>query len=285
MTKIAFSILHYNSFEITTKSISSILNLSIPSDYIVDIVVVDNLSPNKSGMQLQKMFADISNIHVILNNENGGFSKGNNIGYLYAKKVLKSDYIIVLNNDVLFEDVDFLNKMKESLIGDYSSVIAPSIINSRGNSQNPLRIKELSLYSIFIGGLSNLMQYFLTFIGVAFVRKFKLSSNSNSCVEGIVPHGAIIIYTPNYVKFEDFAFFPITFLYAEEDIMSVYYRKKKHKVVYNPILQVRHEEDYTINKVSKNRVLRKRFISKNKAKAYLTLLKVRLNIIKFGDKL
>jgi GT2 family glycosyltransferase len=259
--------------------------LRIPTEYIFDIVVVDNFSPNKTGIELQKMFSEISNIHIILNNENGGFSKGNNVGYLYAKKELKSDYIIVLNNDVIFEDYDFLSKMKESLIGNYSSVIAPSIINSKGYSQNPLRIKELSLYSIFIGGLSNLLQYFFTFIGVAFFQKFKTSIRLDSTIEGIVPHGAIIIYTPKYVSFEDFAFYPITFLYAEEDIMSVYYRIKNYKVIYNPLLQIRHEEDYTINKISKNQVLRKRFISKNKAKAYFTLLKVRLNIIKFGNNL
>lgn len=50
------------------------------------IIIVDNCSPNGSGKQLEKMYSKCINITVIINEENQGFAKGNNLGYQYIKE-------------------------------------------------------------------------------------------------------------------------------------------------------------------------------------------------------
>ncbi len=42
-------------------------------------------------------------IEYIKNNKNIGFAAANNLGYKYAKDVLKSDFIAVINNDAVVE--------------------------------------------------------------------------------------------------------------------------------------------------------------------------------------
>ena len=52
-------------------------------------------------------------IHFIESGENLGFAKGNNIGFHYAKYELHSDIIILANNDLIFEQVDFMDQIEK----------------------------------------------------------------------------------------------------------------------------------------------------------------------------
>lgn len=60
---------------------------------------------------------------LIKNKKNHGWAKGNNIGMKYALKVLKSEFILVINNDtvvssdLLLNLVDCFNKVKGKIIG------------------------------------------------------------------------------------------------------------------------------------------------------------------------
>ena len=76
---LAFVILHYNTMKETTDCICSI-EKNIDGDKY-NIVVVDNASPNGSGIQLEERYKENKRVHVILNSENQGFAKGNNLGY------------------------------------------------------------------------------------------------------------------------------------------------------------------------------------------------------------
>ncbi len=58
---------------------------------------ISNLLPNKK-------------IILVKNNENYGFAGGNNIGIKYAMDILKSNYILLLNNDTVV-DPDFLTEL------------------------------------------------------------------------------------------------------------------------------------------------------------------------------
>lgn len=52
----------------------------------VSIVIVDNASANGTGRELQQLYQGAENIYVILNPENLGFARGNNVGFEFAKK-------------------------------------------------------------------------------------------------------------------------------------------------------------------------------------------------------
>lgn len=60
-------------------------------------------------IQLKNIDA-IRKIIIIKNFENKGYTDGNNIGMRFAAEYLDSDYIIILNNDIVV-DLDFLNEL------------------------------------------------------------------------------------------------------------------------------------------------------------------------------
>lgn len=83
--KFGFVVLHYLTVEMTKISVNQVLNYYQNDD--IHVVIVDNGSPNKSGIALQNYYKDNSLVDVILSKENLGFARGNNIGYRYLKKL------------------------------------------------------------------------------------------------------------------------------------------------------------------------------------------------------
>ena len=85
MYTFSFVILHYISITDTIECIESILkNINYLKYYII---VVDNGSKNNSGNILKEKYKNNSNVKVILNENNLGFARGNNVGYKLAKYV------------------------------------------------------------------------------------------------------------------------------------------------------------------------------------------------------
>ncbi|MBQ8945327.1 MAG: glycosyltransferase [Lachnospiraceae bacterium] len=106
--RMAFILLHYMNEALTSRAVESILELKGVDD--CRIVVVDNASSNGSGEKLRNKY-ESEIIHVIICNENGGFSKGNNVGYRYVKDNYDSEFIVAANNDVLFPNAGFIEEI------------------------------------------------------------------------------------------------------------------------------------------------------------------------------
>lgn len=83
-------IINYNTNELTSNCISSILQYTTPD--AVEIIVVDNASPKDDPAILAEKFPGI---RLIRSPENGGFAKGNNLGITHAK----GEVILLLNSD------------------------------------------------------------------------------------------------------------------------------------------------------------------------------------------
>lgn len=66
------------------------------------VIIVDNDSPDGSGMRLADYYAQDISVTVLQQKENWGFSEGNNIGARYAKQQGAS-HIIFLNNDTIVQ--------------------------------------------------------------------------------------------------------------------------------------------------------------------------------------
>ena len=108
---ICYLILHYKNIDETEKCINSILNITQDGS----IVVVDNGSGNHTGEMLQKKYQDNPRIKVLLLRKNVGFSKGNNYGYEWIKHNLDVKFIVVTNNDVVFNQSDFETRISRKL--------------------------------------------------------------------------------------------------------------------------------------------------------------------------
>ncbi|KNZ43083.1 glycosyltransferase family 2 protein [Acetobacterium bakii] len=95
-------IVNYKTQELTSNCIDSILKSNMNS-LAYEIIVVDNASEDGSIEGIQKQFPSVK---TILNHENQGFSKANNLGM----KAAGGDYILLLNSDTIVE----ANTLKEA---------------------------------------------------------------------------------------------------------------------------------------------------------------------------
>lgn len=265
--KIVFVVLHYCVARVTEACVQSLLSLEGDKN----IVVVDNASPDGSGLYLKKLYEKEKLVQVLLNKKNVGFADGNNLGYRFAKKELHADTIVVLNNDTLIKDNCFLNKLFEddSLL-DYH-IIAPDIITFKGIHQNPYKMKGVTKGEEI--KLRNRKKLSILFYSLPFLYKLKSHEVVNregpfidKRIEDVVPHGAAVIFMNKWVEREEFAFYPGTFMYYEEDLLYVYAKSKDYKTIYVPSLQITHLEDMSTNSTQKN--IRKKMLFQNKQKAH-----------------
>jgi GT2 family glycosyltransferase len=78
---------------------------------------------------------------LIKNNENYGFAEGNNIAIKYALEFLKSDYLLLLNNDTIVEP-DFLDELVRVAESDPQiGVLGPTIYDYK----SPFRVQSAGL--------------------------------------------------------------------------------------------------------------------------------------------
>ena len=110
---ITLLVLNYNDYENVVSFISAVYNFEL----FQYIVVVDNCSTDNSFEAIQFYINQKrinQKVHLIKTNKNGGYGFGNNIGLKYAINILKSQYIVVSNPDVEFEE-EIILKLKKNL--------------------------------------------------------------------------------------------------------------------------------------------------------------------------
>ncbi|MBI3366388.1 glycosyltransferase family 2 protein [Candidatus Roizmanbacteria bacterium] len=104
MPRLSIIILSYNTRKITEQCLTSLLkSLQTEHTLIYEIIVVDNGSNDGSVNMLQNYKLQTTKYKLILNTKNIGFSKANN----QALKIVKGEYVLFLNSDVLIEKVSF----------------------------------------------------------------------------------------------------------------------------------------------------------------------------------
>ncbi len=93
-------ILSYNTEALTRQTIESIYRSTGLDPNRFEIIVLDNASTDDSVQMLRKLAKNHTNLHVLENKENTGFSKGNNI----ASKQAKGTYFLFLNSDIIVQE-------------------------------------------------------------------------------------------------------------------------------------------------------------------------------------
>lgn len=99
--KLSIIIVNYNTYKLTKQTIESVLLEQVDFDY--EIILVDNASKDGSIEQLQEElmpYTQTGKIKIIINKDNLGFSKGNNVGI----RVATGEYILLLNSDTYLGD-------------------------------------------------------------------------------------------------------------------------------------------------------------------------------------
>lgn len=264
--RISFVILHYNVMAQTMECVNSIREKT--GGNFAGIVIVDNCSPDGSGKILHEKFRSDPKIRVILLNENLGFAGGNNEGYKIAKEEFSSDFVCILNNDVILQQNDFVEKIFAEYENSLCAVIGPHITLKNGasnymtfclaeKSEYERQLKSMEIWyshlkSIwfplrnFLSRIKNRVLIFLR------IRKPQISAEQKNDLsrirhENIILHGCCLIFTPVYLKKFSDAFNPKTFMFREEELLFLRLKNVGLKNVYNPQLDVLHLEDVSTN--------------------------------------
>ena len=123
-------VVSFNTVEITLKSLTSIWNSNIQSDF--EVIVVDNASSDTSVAQMRHRFGKKENFRLLTNSANLGFAKANN----QALGVSTGTYKLLLNSDVIVKNgsIDKLVAFAQKHTIDAGAVV-PKLLNIDGSVQ------------------------------------------------------------------------------------------------------------------------------------------------------
>lgn len=274
--KFAYVILHYNTTDDTVACVNSIDKHMDGEQH--DIIIVDNKSPNGSGQTVKEMFEGRKDVHVILNDSNMGFARGNNVGFRYAKYELQADYIVLLNSDTLILHDNFQPTVTEAYDKHGYAVIGPRVLIPTAPYQsNPLASGLPSLRQVIwhMCLLSvNLAIAYTPFTSWAHrnlgtsdekraeVKKCELEKHTVT-EEGVVLCGAFLIFTPAYISMFD-GLDDRTFLYGEEQLLFLRCRQNGLTMAFLPTIEIMHNEGSSTSSMNfKDIARRKRFTHKH----------------------
>ncbi len=246
--KIGVVILNYNSYQDTIELVSN-MEFQTLANYL-EIIVIDNHSPNNSFDQLKPLERMFPNVTVLQTGENLGYAKGNNFGLNYLDKHIKPKYVAILNNDIVLSNDCF-----KKLIDKYNVLKNPAIIAPKQLDINNKEIQPYSLNS-FMDDFFNMFIIFKIF-HKRNAMKYTDNTKKRAMKVPMIPGSFMFA---SFKTFKEMGFFyPNTFLFVEERFLAV---KAKQLNLNNYILLDEtyvHEHSKTINanhsQVSKYKLL------------------------------
>lgn len=240
MSKISIVILNYLNYEDTIECVKSLLVIPQIWNYVGGVVIVDNHSSNESYEILSNIYAQIHKIEIVRTEENLGFAKGNNVGIRIARNKFRTDFVLCVNNDTIFQGgtVFFellVNKYLQA--PDKIAVLGPAIQLNDGTTQNictsALGVTGVIFYYI---------QLLLDYLHLHNSNLFHIMYLASKKQQVQILHGCCLLFTPPFFKYYD-GFYPKTFLYAEEQILYLMCKYVGIYESYVPECSIYHKED------------------------------------------
>ena len=271
---VAFVILHYYNLDETWHCIESIKKMKGSKK----IIVVDNHTLNDGSSAMLKQQVN----DLLLLKENLGFAKANNYAIKFAISKYNPQFVVVLNNDILIKQNDFIARIKEDHKKYQFDILGGKIL-TEGDSCNPFPayenkervVKEIKYLKKLITIYKSPFLTKILNIGLKIKHTFKSPvkpMNGKRLQKNVALHGCCLIFSKQYLeKYED-AFYNETFLFHEEDFLYVRMKKDHLKTIYDPKLEVYHKESISLKKVYKDERLKKLFKAEERVKSLELLL-------------
>lgn len=194
-------ILHFRNVDDTISCVASLRRQSYENRRLY---VVDNDCSGAIAGYLPE------EVQVLLPSENEGYARGNNLGTRAAVKD-GCEFILIVNNDVVFIDPETLSTLVQAIVSDRRiGILGPRIILPNGREQKPV-LQRPSLFD-YCGG------YYLKGALRRLSRRGTLGNGG--IVEIYAVSGCCFIARVDLCDREGNLFDPATFLYAEEKILS-----------------------------------------------------------------
>ena len=242
-------ILNYKSYYDTIKYIDQLKN---QKKIKLNIIVVDNCSPNNSYSILKKKYSKVNDVEVIISEKNGGYAYGNNFGLKFIED-REFDFVIVSNNDIIIDDEYLIYKLCEV----YNKLDLPSLIS-------PVMKQDSVVSENFAWKIPNLIDDVFGSLRISdfFYKKnryYKFSQDTDYIQVDCIPGSFFMSRKP--VLYSLGLLDENTFLYMEEAILAIKNKKKglKNYIISN--LSYEHEVSGTISKSMSNIKIRKNLIN------------------------
>jgi len=244
MKSVAFVVLHYETLDDTRNCLESLVKyLKNPG---VQIVLVDNGSKNGKLKTLEPEFAGQERIHFLYSDMNLGFANGNNLGFRYAKKELQAELIVLANNDLVFEQDDFVEKLLDRCEQTGFDVAGPKILSLvDGKNQNPVAVQYHSLQDlnkrIFKDSVLSFLCNFDLDRRVQKIFAKEIQEVAYQPGMDFQIHGACMFFANAFVERYD-GLCDKTFMYGEENILKYMVVRDGLKLEYLDDVTVYHKE-------------------------------------------
>ena len=217
-TLVSVIVLNYNAGKLLLNCIESIKKSTYKN---LEIIVVDNISTDKSQETCKEKYPDIK---LIQNNENFGYCEGNNIGIREAK----GDYIIILNPDTIVE-----SNWIEELISAY---------NKFGEGLYQPKHLSLNEKTVYMSA-GNMLNIF----GFGYAReKGNKDENQFNKIEEIGYASGTCLFTSSAVLKKVGLFDPFIFLYHDDLDLGWRASQLGIKSYYVPTSLIYHAESYSL---------------------------------------
>ncbi len=227
---IGIIVLNYINWNDTERCLKSIISTTYNIKY--HIYLIDNASPNKIPGYI-KDFLGIENITFIQNPKNIGFSAGNNVG---IKKALEDEceYILVVNNDVIFLENSILNMHSYLEHNLHIGIVGPKILKPDGSIEFPSMLIKTGLKEKYLVNTP------LRYLSSHAKKKFYCSkSDIDKTFHVHAVRGCCFMMTKQ-CAIDITPFDENTFLFEEELIIGISMENKGYETIYYPKSAVIH---------------------------------------------
>jgi GT2 family glycosyltransferase len=222
-SRVLILIVNWNNYSDTKECLDSLAQLTSDN---YQVMLVDNGSIDNSSQLLEEEFPEIQLVNL---QENLGFAGGNNVGLEYALKE-EFPFTLLLNNDTIVQDGDFLAKLVQVLEEEPSvGAVGPTVEQTDG-------ITQLSILPY-----PNIGNTIINSLGLYHPNHKKrqfVDSIAGCCVlvrrEAIEQAGLL---DENY------------FMYGEETEWFFRIRKKGWKILFLPVDSILHKEGTSSKKI------------------------------------
>jgi GT2 family glycosyltransferase len=276
MKFITFILVNYNNSDKSIQCIKSIIK-TLKNNF--QIFIVDNSSKieEKNKLLNWRIANEIDFVTIWLTENIGYFPAISYVYKNYHEDMKNSDFLIIGNNDIVFNENFFLN-LTQSKYNNDVFVISPSIINNNGLKQNPhILLRYTYLQHIFLE-IYHLSYFFALIINsISKILKFRGSQKNKKGSDKSqyisIGYGAVFILNQNYINYIN-QIPDYLFLMNEECALSKIVFDNNGRIFYDKELVVYHDEHSSINLVP-NKTLYK--ISKESykiSKRYFNNLKI-----------
>lgn len=256
--KFIFIAVNYNGSFHTKNYLDSLCDVVVPEGSSLEAIIVDNKSSDEDVSSLREIIGQYGFSRLVELDENIGYFKGLNAG-IDACMRQANDVLIVGNNDLKF-DGDFLNNLKNIEYENDVLVIAPNIITLDGRRQNPHVVVEVPLLEkiksrIYFSNyyVAQFLRYLNCWIRSVFPRSSKASTDPEpvrmKIKRGI---GACYVLTPNFFRFYE-RLDDRVFLWGEEALLSHQVEIVNGSTLYDPSIKILHCESASVRYIESRR--------------------------------